>query len=134
VILVDSNVILDVFTKDKVWFESSSKLLAELAEDNELAINPIIYSEVSIRFSRIETLEESLPSSMFKRLAIPWEAAFLAGKCFLQYKKRDGKKTSPLPDFIIGAHAAIEGHGLLTRDINRYRTYFPKVKLFIPKK
>ncbi len=97
-----------------------------------LAINPIIYAEVSIGFERIEALEEALPTSTFHRLALPWEAAFLAGKCFLAYRRRGGVRSSPLPDFYIGAHASVLGMTLLTRDATRYRTYFPKLQLIAP--
>ncbi len=124
-VLVDSNVILDIFTEDPKWFSWSSRTLAECAEKDLLIINPIIYAEVSIRFERIEELEEALPPEFFIREELPWEAAFLAGKCFLLYKRRKGKKTSQLPDFYIGAHAAVCGYALLTRDARRYRSYFP---------
>jgi predicted nucleic acid-binding protein len=97
-----------------------------------IAINPIIYAEVSIRFDRIEDLEETLPESEFRRLPLPWEAAFLAGKCFIQYRRRRGARRSPLPDFYIGAHAAVAGMPLLTRDASRYRTYFPRIELIAP--
>jgi len=131
-VLVDSNVILDIFTEDPKWFDWSSRKLAEYAEKDTLIINPIIYAEVSIRFERIEELEEALPPEVFVREELPWEAAFLAGKCFLLYRKRRGKKTSPLPDFYIGAHAAVRDYALLTRDAKRYRAYFPKLKLIAP--
>ena len=131
-VLVDSNVILDIFTEDPKWFSWSSRTLAECAEKDLLIINPIIYAEVSIRFERIEELEEALPPEFFIREELPWEAAFLAGKCFLLYKRREGKKTSPLPDFYIGAHAAVCGYALLTRDARRYRSYFPKLRLIAP--
>jgi hypothetical protein len=131
-ILVDSNVILDIFTQDANWFDWSAKQLETLADTHLLAINPIIYAEVSIRFSRIEALEQALPTTAFKRLTLPMEAAFLAGKAYMQYKKRQGKKLSTMPDFYIGAHAAVENMKLLTRDINRYKTYFPSVTLITP--
>jgi len=131
-ILVDSNVILDILTEDKKWFPWSSQTLAYHAEQNVLVINPIIYAEVSIRFDRIEDLEEVLSPSLFRRDPLPWEAAFLAGKCFLTYRKKGGRKRSPLPDFFIGAHATVAGICLLTRDVIRYRTYFPKLKLISP--
>ena len=131
-VLVDSNVFLDIFTEDPKWFSWSSRTLAECAEKDLLIINPIIYAEVSIRFERIEELEEALPPEFFIREELPWEAAFLAGKCFLLYKRRKGKKTSPLPDFYIGAHAAVCGYTLLTRDARRYRSYFPKLRLITP--
>jgi hypothetical protein len=131
-ILVDSNVILDIVTEDKKWFPWSSQALAKYAETHTLVINPIIYAEVSVGFDRIEDVEEVLPSAFFRRDPIPWEAAFLAAKCFLAYRRRRGKKSSPLPDFFIGAHAAVVGIPLLTKDIARYRTYFPKLKIITP--
>jgi predicted nucleic acid-binding protein len=131
-VLADANVLLDVMTEDKVWLDWSSAALEEAAETSRLVINAIIYAEVSIRFSRIEDLEEALPRTMFDREPIPYEAAFLAGKAFLSYRKRGGAKTSPLPDFFIGAHAAVAGYRLLTRDAARYRTYFPKLSLIAP--
>ena len=97
-----------------------------------LAINPIIYAEVSIGFLRIEEIDAALSLPMFHRLALPWEAAFLAGKCFLAYRKRGGVRRAPLPDFYIGAHASVSGMKLLTRDATRYRTYFPKLRLIAP--
>ncbi len=116
-ILVDSNVILDILTEDKKWFTWSSETLADYAEQNQLVINPIVYAEVSIRFERIEDLEDVLSPSYFRRDPIPWEAAFLAGKCFFTYRRRGGRRRSPLPDFFIGAHAAVAGIRLLTREI-----------------
>ncbi len=103
-----------------------------VADRYRLVINPVIYAEVSIRFSRIEDLDIALPRSMFDREAIPYEAAFLAGKSFLAYRARGGEKRSPAPDFFIGAHAAVAGYQLLTRDVRRYRTYFPKLRLIGP--
>ena len=131
-ILVDSNVLLDTLTEDADWFRWSSKALAEAAENATLVINPIIYAEVSIRFERIEELEETLPPSYFRRDALPWEAGFLAGKCFAAYRRRGGIRRTPLPDFYIGAHAAVSGMTLLTRDVARYKTYFPRVRLISP--
>jgi predicted nucleic acid-binding protein len=131
-LLVDSNVILDVLTEDPHWFVWSSRALLESAETSELVINPIVYAEVSVRFERIEDLEEALPQGLFMRSSLPWEAAFLAGKCFLSYRKRGGVRRSPMPDFYIGAHASVEGWSLLTRDARRYRTYFPKLNLIAP--
>jgi predicted nucleic acid-binding protein len=131
-ILVDSNVILDIVTEHRKWFQWSSDTLARYAETHILVINPIIYAEVSIGFHRIEDVEMVLPSSFFRRDPLPWEAAFLAGKCFLAYRKKGGSRASPLPDFFIGAHAAITRIPLLTRDVSRYRTYFPNLKLIAP--
>ena len=130
--LVDSNVLLDVLTQDQRWAEWSESALARCADDAVIAINPIIYAEVSIRFERIEDLEETLPESEFRRLPLPCEAAFLAGKCFVRYRRRRGVRRSPLPDFYIGAHAAVEGIPLLTRDVSRYRSYFPGLELIAP--
>lgn len=130
--LVDSNVILDVVTEDPHWYAWSAQALALRAEDGALVINPVIYAEVSIGFARIEELEDALPATFFRRAPLPWEAAFLAGKCFLQYRKHDGTKRAPLPDFYIGAHAAVAGLALLTRDAARYRTCFPKLRLIAP--
>lgn len=130
--LVDSNVLLDVLTDDPRWFAWSAQALAEQAERDVLAINPLIYAEVSVGFVRIEDLDAALPAATFHRVALPWEAAFLAGKCFLKYRKRGGARTAPLPDFYIGAHASVSGMTLLTRDATRYRTYFPKLCLVAP--
>jgi len=124
-LMVDANVILDVATQDPIWAERSGRLLAREAESALLVINPIIYAEVSVGYGRVEDLEEALPADFFRRENLPWEAAFLAGQCFLAYRRRGGKKTSTLPDFYIGAHAALAGYRLLTRDAARYRTYFP---------
>ncbi|HEU4884110.1 MAG TPA: type II toxin-antitoxin system VapC family toxin [Longimicrobium sp.] len=131
-VLVDTNVLLDVFTQDPVWFDWSSDALADLAETSSLVVNPIIYAEVSVRFASIEALEQALPSDRFEREALPWEAAFLAGKSYIAYRKRGGERRSPLPDFYIGAHAAVRGMTLLTRDAARYRTYFPTLQLVAP--
>src|SRR4030042_7117477 len=131
-ILVDSNVLLDILTEDTRWFSWSSATLAAHAEKNLFMVNPIIYAEISICFDRIEDLEEVLSPVYFRRDPIPWEAAFLAGKCFREYRRKGGDKHSPLPDFFIGAHAIIAGFSLLTRDVSRYRTYFPSLKLITP--
>ena len=130
--LVDSNILLDVLTEDPEWFAWSSAALEKQAERSLLVIDPIIYAEVSIRFERIEDFEEALPASMFRRDPLPWEAAFLAGKCFASYRRRGGMKQSPLPDFYIGAHAAVTGMTLMTRDRGRYHTYFPSLEVVAP--
>lgn len=131
-VLVDSNVLLDIFTKDKKWFLWSSEALSQYAERELLYVNPIIYSEISIGFNNIEDLEEALPSNYINRDDLPYEAAFLAGKCFLKYRKAGGLKSSPLPDFYIGAHAAVRGWSILTRDKGRYKSYFPTLKIISP--
>jgi hypothetical protein len=130
--MVDSNVLLDVLTDDPAWFGWSSRSLEECAEDHVLVINPIIYAEVSLGFDRIEDLDAALPEAMIERRPIPLAAAFLAGKCFLKYRRRGGQKQCTLPDFFIGAHAAVENMTLVTRDASRYRTYFPRLKLISP--
>jgi hypothetical protein len=130
--LVDSNVLLDIATNDAAWFDWSSQALESAANESPLAINAIIYAEVSIGFQRIEDLESAIPSSLFRRDALPFEAAFVAGKAFLQYRRRGGGRATPLPDFYIGAHAAVAGFRLLTRDPKRYQTYFPSVELIAP--
>lgn len=131
-VLVDSNVLLDIMTEDERWFAWSARALAKAAETGRLVINPMIYSEVSVRFERIEDLEDAIPASSFEREAIPYEAAFLAGKVFAAYRRRGGTKTSPLPDFFIGAHAAVAGYRLLTRDAARYRSSFANLDLIAP--
>lgn len=130
--LVDSNVLLDVLSEDPHWMAWSADALAEAAERGPMAVNPLVYAEVSVRFSRIEELEEVLPRRDFLRLELPWEAAFLAGKAFLRYRRAGGSRTAPLPDFYVGAHAAVANLTLLTRDARRYRTYFPHVDLITP--
>jgi predicted nucleic acid-binding protein len=130
--LVDANVILDVLTEDPVWLSWSIDSLAAAAETGPLLINPIIYAEVSVRFSSVEELDDTIPPKDYRRLALPWEAAFLAGKAFLQYRRNSGTRVSTLPDFFIGAHAAIDKLTLLTRDPSRYKTYFPTVELIAP--
>jgi hypothetical protein len=133
-ILVDSNIILDVFLDDPNWAEWSESKLEEFSSITKLFINPVVYSEVSIGFNRIEDLESALNHGGFQMLEISKEALFLAGKAFLKYRKNKGPKRSPLPDFYIGAQAAVLEIDLITRDESRYRTYFPTVKLISPKK
>jgi len=131
-VLVDSSVILDIFLDDPDWGDWSEGILAELSGRGALLINPIIYTEISIGFERIEELEKAVSESGFNMAAIPREALFLAGKAFLRYRKRKGKKVAPLPDFFIGAHAAVGGLDLVTRDVRRIKTYFPSVKMISP--
>ena len=131
-VLVDANVLLDVLTEDPRWYAWSARHLDICVAQAELCINPIIYAEVSIGFERIEQLDDALPPDVLNRLELPWEAGFLAGKAFLRYRRAKGARTSPLPDFYIGAHAATEGMTLLTRDAGRYRTYYPKLEIISP--
>lgn len=131
-VLVDSNVILDVFLDDPVWADWSEAMLEEYAPHTALCINPIIYTEISIGFDLIEDLESAVARAGLHMLQIPREALFLAGKAFMRYKKMQGKRRSPLPDFFIGAHAAVANLDLITRDVSRYRSYFPTVRLITP--
>lgn len=130
--LVDSNVLLDVLTDDPTWRDWSGDALADAAEAGPLYINPVIYAEVSVRFTTVEALEDALPLHDFRRESLPWAAAFLAGKAFVDYRRNQGTKSTTLPDFFIGAHAAVAELRLLTRDVGRYRTYFPTVALIAP--
>jgi len=131
-VLVDSNVLLDVASGDAVWDDWSSSTLERVADEAVLVINPLVYAEVSVGFPAIEEIEAALPADLYLREDLPYEAAFLAGKCFLRYRQSGGAKRSPLPDFYIGAHAAVAGYRLLTRDPTRYRTYFPTLELIAP--
>ena len=133
-LLVDSNVILDIFLDDPNWADLSESILAKYSVNTTLYINSIVYTEVSVGFEKIEDLESALHKSGFQMLAIPKEALFLAGKAYLKYREVRGFKRSPLPDFYIGAQAAVLGLDLITRDVTRYRNYFPKVKLICPKR
>jgi len=130
--LVDSNVILDIVTEDPEWQEWSAAALARQADEGRLVVNPIVYAEVAARFERIEDLEAALPGEYYERHALPWEAAFLAGRAFVLYRRQGGQRRSPMPDFFIGAHAVVAGLTLLTRDAKRYRTYFPKLRIIAP--
>ncbi|GAB3797227.1 type II toxin-antitoxin system VapC family toxin [Humibacter antri] len=130
--LIDSNVLLDVFTQDGVWGDWSSDRIAEALDAGPVIINPLVYAEVSTGFDDVGELDLALPAGFFTREPLPWSAAFLAGKAFLRYRRRGGPRRSPLPDFYIGAHAAVAGHRLLTRDRARYATYFPTVELIAP--
>ena len=130
--LVDSNVLLDLLTEDEEWFDWSSAMLEQAGHAGALFINPVIYAEVSIGFTSIEDLEEALPRTHYRRADLPWAASFLAGHAFRKYRRGGGTRRSPLPDFFIGAHAALAGLALLTRDARRYRTYFPTVRVIAP--
>ncbi len=130
-ILVDSNVLIDVLTGDPVWQKWSSEQLTRLGNTMQLAINPLIFAEVAIEYRDQSQLEAALPATLV-RLPLPYSAAFMAGRAFLEYRRRGGTRRSPLPDFYIGAHAAAEGHAIVTRDASRYRTYFPDVTVIAP--
>ena len=130
--LVDSNVILDVVTEDADWLDWSASMLCRAAQQGRLVINPLIYAEVACGFTNIEDLDRALPPDYFIREPLPWPAGFLAARAFLAYRRRGGSRPSPLPDFFIGAHAALSGYTLLTRDRRRYKTYFPKLRIIEP--
>jgi predicted nucleic acid-binding protein len=132
VTLVDSNVLLDVFTRDPKWCEWSMMRLEEAALGGPLLINDVIYAETSVRFRRIEDFNTTLETARVAYAPIPRSALFLAGKAFTQYRSSGGVRTGVLPDFFIGAHAMVEGLPLLTRDARRYRNYFPKAVLIAP--
>lgn len=131
-ILVDTNVILDLVENDPVWANWSQQQLETASLQDSLCINPVIYAELSIAFDKIEDLEVVLKQGEFRLEPIPREALFLAGKTFIKYRKQRGIKAGVLPDFFIGAHAAVAGLPLLTRDTRRYASYFPTLKLLTP--
>jgi predicted nucleic acid-binding protein len=130
--LVDTNVIIDVLSRDARWYAWSAETIVACADLGPLAINPIIFAELSVGFQRIEDLDGALPEADWQRLPLPWSAGFLAGRCFVDYRRRGGSRVRPLPDFYIGAHAAVENLALITRDVSRFRTYFPTVELIAP--
>jgi predicted nucleic acid-binding protein len=130
--LVDTNVLVDYLDDRSEWFDWSAAMLTDAGELGNVIINPVIYAEVSVAFRTIEEVEAHLPASYFIRMPLPWDAAFLAAKVFAQYRRHGGTRRSPLPDFFIGAHAAVAGMTLLTRDASRYREYFPKLKILAP--
>jgi len=131
-VLVDSCVLLDLFTDDPNWADWSENILERYSQTNTLYINSVVYTEVSIGFKNIEEIETAISELGVKVLEMPREALFLTGKTFLKYRKNRGNKTSPLPDFFIGAHASVSKFDLITRDDNKYKTYFPQVKLIYP--
>jgi predicted nucleic acid-binding protein len=133
-VLVDSNIILDILLDDPNWADWSETALADASQSSKLYINPIVYTEVSIAFKKIEELESALHNGEFQLLEIPKEALFLAGKAYLRYRRGKGTKRLPLPDFYIGAQAAVLGMDLITRDEGRYRTYFPTVRILCPER
>ena len=131
-ILIDSCVLLDLFTNDPNWANWSQNILERYNQTNTLYINSIIYTEVSIGFNKIEEVERPLAKLGIKVLEIPREALFLTGKVFLKYRRNKGTKTAPLPDFFIGSHATVSKFDLITRDRAKYKTYFPQIKLIHP--
>lgn len=131
-ILVDTNVLLDVVSDDPAWADWSQRQLETASLRDRLCINPVIYSELSIAFARIEEVEAVVAEAGLTVEDMPREALFLAGKAFMQYRERKGRMLGVLPDFFVGAHAAMTGSPLLTRDVGRYRSYFPNVLLISP--
>ena len=130
--LVDSNVLLDILDEDEEWMDWSASMLAAASRQGRVVINQLVLAETSVTFDTIEEVDEALPSSYFVRESLPWEATFLAGKAFAAYRRRGGTKRSRMADFYIGAHAAVAGHALLTRDPRRYRAYFPRLRIIAP--
>jgi len=130
--LVDSNVLLDYLNEDDDWTDWSAARLVDAAEHGMIVVNQVVFAEVAVRFDSFEAVDRALPRDYFVREPLPWEAAFMAAKCFAQYRRRGGAKRSPLPDFFIGAHAVVAGMALLTRDPRRYRAYFPKLRIISP--
>jgi len=131
-VFVDSCVLLDLLTEDPQWFPWSAAAFEKAADDGPLVINTIVYAEISVGFERIEEVEAALTVGGFELRPIPREASFLAGKAFLRYRRAGGAKQLPLPDFFIGAHAAVENLPLLTRDTRRFRNHFPTLRLISP--
>lgn len=131
--MVDSNVWIDLFVRDPDWFDWSAKRIAPLVDRHEIVINPIIYAEIAAGFATREALDKGLEPFVVFREPLPWEAAYLASQAFVRYRERGGGKRSPLPDFYVGAHAALRGYTLLTRDARRYREYFRKLQIVAPK-
>lgn len=125
--------LLDVITGDEQWAGWSAEQIAAAVDAGRVVINPLIYAEVSVGYETIEELDELLPAGEYDREPLPYLAGFAAGKAFVQYRRSGGDKRSPMPDFYIGAHAAVAGYRLLTRDVRRYRTYFPTVILIAPR-
>jgi len=132
--LADTNVILDVVESDSVWFDWSADHLAKAADRGRLILNQIVYAELAVGFAQQADLDAALAPWPFIRENLPFDAAFVAGFAYLQYRRRGGVRTSPLPDFFIGAHAAIGGHQLLTRDRGYYSSYFPTLDIVSPER
>lgn len=131
-VLVDSNVIIDLADRKSRWYRWSAEAIRRVVAESHLVVNPVIYAEVSAGYDQIVDVERVFPRYLFHREDVPYPAAFYAGHCYEAYRRRGGLKRSPLPDFFIGAHAAVAGYRLLTRDARRYRTYFPGIGLIAP--
>jgi predicted nucleic acid-binding protein len=130
--IIDSSVLIDVLMRDEKWFERSSEALITAMNRSAVVINPIIYAEVSLSFKKISDLDKALPPDLYRRDELPYEAAFLAGRAFVKYRRQGGSRTTPMPDFYIGAHAEVSKFRVLTRDPRRFRRYFPSVELIDP--
>ncbi len=130
--IIDSNVLIDILLRDENWFDRSSEAVVTAMNDSAVVINPIIFAEVSLSFKKIEDLDQVLPADLYRRDEIPYEAAFLAGRAFVKYRRQGGSRTTPMPDFYIGAHAEVSNFRVLTRDPRRFRRYFPSVELIAP--
>jgi predicted nucleic acid-binding protein len=130
--LVDSNVLIDVFAGDPRWKAWSVRRLLAAKEEGRLVINPLVYAEISSAFPTQRKLDDALGPERYRRENLPWDTAFNAGRAFLAYRRAGGQKRSPLPDFYIGAHAEVKDYQLLTRDLARYRQYFPTLRIVSP--
>ncbi len=130
--MLDTNVLLDILTADPKWLAWSTAQFRRASAEGPIPVNPILYAELAAGFDSRAELDHWLRPTLFKRLPLPYEAGFLASRAFLEYRRSGGAKISPLPDFYIGAHAETAGFTLVTRDVARYRTYFPKLKLITP--
>jgi predicted nucleic acid-binding protein len=131
-VLIDTNVLVDLLTDDPVWAEWSTDAFSACMDHARVVIDTTVYAELAVRYDTVEELEQMVDSAGLEREHVPWSAAYLAGKAFAQYRRSGGRRRSPLPDFYIGAHAAVAGMSLLTRDASRYRIYFPTVELIAP--
>ncbi|WP_421726392.1 type II toxin-antitoxin system VapC family toxin [Bauldia sp.] len=131
-VLVDTNVLLDIANNDPVWFAWSDRMITAAGDEGSLVINQVIYAELAAGFETLESLDMAMVPDRYRRESVPWDAAFMAGVAFLEYRRRGGKRSSPLPDFFIGAHAAVRGYRLLSRDRGYYRTYFPSLDIISP--
>jgi predicted nucleic acid-binding protein len=131
-VLVDTNVLIDVLANDPTWYEWSARELGRVIDEAQPVMNPIVYAEVAANYDSIEALDSTLNSFNLMREHLPWQAAFLAARAQVLYRARGGKRATTLPDFFIGAHAALAGYTLLTRDAQRYREYFPKLAVIAP--